>query len=227
MKPAKRNGRTAELGRIHILAKELGLDRENYENVLYVQARVTSASKLDTHGRLKVIAALEERQQIQKRGVAAYPGRPRNADVDARRELKKIEALLTDAGLPWTYAIAILNRQTRGKKNRLEFADGSELLAVVAALEKAALKRLQAELETELTKPVHRRLHLDPEAIAILGFGFPRTWSLEKNTRAMSQVLRWLRGTLPAACAWPASEENLRGCCGLCATRYLEQRRGG
>ena len=94
--------RTKQLGRIHILAKQIGMDREQYEAVLWTVARLESAKDLDAHGRMAVIKHLQSR--LPKSG---YKGRPNNADNPNRQELKKIEALLTDADLAWAYAQAM------------------------------------------------------------------------------------------------------------------------
>jgi len=42
--------RRAQLAKIHIAKKELGLDDETYRSMLWTIARVRSASDLDSHG---------------------------------------------------------------------------------------------------------------------------------------------------------------------------------
>jgi len=54
MKPA-RDIRQKELGAIHIAAKQLGLDRDAYEAMLWTVARVRSAADLDWAGRKRVL----------------------------------------------------------------------------------------------------------------------------------------------------------------------------
>lgn len=126
--------RTRELGRIHILKSKLGLDDENYRNVLWTLARVHSARDLDEHGRRQVIAHLQAHLARQDR-------RPHNLEADSRRELKKIEALLADAGRPWAYAESILRHMTSGRVERIEFADAQQRRALIAALWKDAKRR--------------------------------------------------------------------------------------
>ena len=102
--------RNRELGLIHILKSKLGMTDDQYRAVLWTQARVDSAKDMDEHGRHAVIKHLQAHLDARDR---RYPQRPHNVDSDRRHELKKIEALLTDAGLPWGYAEAVMRRQTR------------------------------------------------------------------------------------------------------------------
>ena len=66
-------------------------------------------------------------------GRPAYPGRPHNFDAaDAPRELKKIEALLAEAGRPWSYADAIAKRICGVE--RVAWCKSAQLAGVIAAL---------------------------------------------------------------------------------------------
>jgi len=51
--------RRAELGKIHIAAKALGLDRDTYEDVLWTVCRVRSSADLDSQGRFQLLAHFE------------------------------------------------------------------------------------------------------------------------------------------------------------------------
>ena len=51
--------RTAELAKIHIGKKQLNMDQQTYENMLWTQGRVHSSADLDKHGRHQVIKHLE------------------------------------------------------------------------------------------------------------------------------------------------------------------------
>ncbi len=194
--------RKRDLGRIHILKDQLGLDRDQYEAVLaqVCGEQVESSTQLDAPGRLKLIRHLEAHRARQQ---PAYPGRPHNTDAKARKEITKIQALLTDAGRPWTYAQSILVRMTKGKKQRIEFASLGELNALITALEVEARKRLVAALHAEL-----QRQSLDwPYAVtaSVLMFGLGVKADLTKHSEPMSKTLRWLRGDLVPApfCTWP------------------------
>lgn len=201
--------RKREIGRIHILKDQLGLDRDQYEAVLasVCGPDVESSTQLDAPGRLKLIRHLEAHRARQQ---PVYPGRPHNTDAKARKEITKIQALLTDAGRPWTYAQSILTRMTKGRKTRIEFASLGELNALITALEVEAKKRLATALLDEL-----RRHGLDWSyaiTAAVLMFGLSPKRDLTKYSEPMSQTLRWLRGDLrPApACPWPWVDPKAR-----------------
>lgn len=120
--------RQRDLARIHLLKAQLGLDDETYRAMLHAVARVDSARDLDEHGRQAVIRQLESKLSP----TARFAGKPNTAD---RPQIKKIEALLADMKLPWSYALAIAKRQCG--KARLEFCSTAELTAVIAALVRA------------------------------------------------------------------------------------------
>lgn len=218
MSTARPDPRKREIQRIHILKSQLGLDDATYRGMLWSVATVDSSTQLDPHGRRQVIAHLEA---LVSRSGRAYPKRPHNVDARQRRELKKIEALLTDSGKPWAYAEGIARHMYR--KQRLAFCAPHELTGIVAALERAALKRLKAELGTEL-----ERLGLDwhyAATAAALLFGFDTSRrDLERYSQALSEVLRWLRGQLAPVCERPVNLERPQCCSGCLA---VAQHRAG
>lgn len=68
--------RAAELARIHIAAKELGLDRDTYEDMLWTLCRVRSAADLDEHGRRLVLDHLRARgYRFRRPGSSKWPAR--------------------------------------------------------------------------------------------------------------------------------------------------------
>lgn len=94
MKPARRtaDSRTKELAAIHVAKKDLGLSDDEYRDILFVVARVRSASDLDAAGRARVL------DHFRSRG--ALGGRQRKRD-DGDPMLSKLRALwaaLADAG---------------------------------------------------------------------------------------------------------------------------------
>lgn len=215
--PKARDARGRDLARIHVLKKDLGLDDDQYRTMLWVVGRVESAKDLDSHGRSQVIAHL---QAHAKRPQAAYPNRPNNIDAKGRREMKAIEALLTDAGRPWAYAAAMAKRMFR--KERLEFCSQDELAAILTGLHRQAVKRLQAELQALFADSWNDYAG----SIASLGFGFDsQRRDIGKYPQAMSEVLRWWRGELPAVCAWPTNLAQ-PGCCTWCRQRAGEVQHG-
>src|SRR3712207_2796352 len=95
--------RKRELAQIHIAKKELGLDDETYRDMLWSIGRVRSSGDLDFTGRKKVLAHLKSRGFKVRPSTKHLVDRPRNMDdVDRGPSLRKIEALLTDTGRPWT-----------------------------------------------------------------------------------------------------------------------------
>lgn len=217
-RPVARSGadprRKAELAAIHCLKRDLKLDDELYRDVLHQVAGVRSSAGLDARGR----AALIEHLKGKLPGAAErYPGRPHNADAENRAELTKIEALLTDADKPWAYAEKMLKHMSKGRKLRLEFASPAELAAIIAALHKAAVKRLSAEMAAAFGETWGDTASL----VAALLFNFDGMHrSIESYPEIMSQVLRWWRGELQAACDWPVQRESAR-CCGGCVQRLV------
>lgn len=125
--------RKRDLARIHILKAELGLNREQYEAVLWSIGSVESSAQLDAHGRRRVIAHLQAHVD-QARGVQADPDKPKN--IEARPQLRKIAAQLHAAGRPWSYARSVCERLW-GKRT-IEFCDSRELSGIIVALEKDA-----------------------------------------------------------------------------------------
>jgi phage gp16-like protein len=122
--------RRAELARIHIQADQLGLSREQYEDVLWAVARVESSKDLDSHGRQAVIKHLQA--HLERAGKATGPqGRPPRT-LAQRPQLRKIGALLADARRSWDYAEAMAARMCG--KDALEFCDDADLSKIIAAL---------------------------------------------------------------------------------------------
>ena len=115
--------------RIHILAKQAGLikgkDKSAYQRMLGEVQGVSSSRALDAAGRRAVIRHLLARVKGP-----SYPGRP--ANCDGNPQLRKIEALLADNGLPWSYADGIARQMY--EKDRVAFCDSVELSAIITAL---------------------------------------------------------------------------------------------
>lgn len=135
MNPAKHTDlRRRELGKIHLAAKQLGMNEQTYREMLRSVAGVTSAADLDERGRH---AVLDHLRAAGFRGAPArgcgYPGRPHNIGSEDRGSLlRKIEALLADAGRPWAYADGMARRMCRVE--RVAFCDPPQLGKLVAAL---------------------------------------------------------------------------------------------
>jgi len=130
----------------------------------------------------------------------AHGREPNNLNSKERGPmLEKIRALVTDAELPWVYVERMAQRMY--KRQALEFCGNAELSGLIAALDKAAAKRLLESLSCEL-----ELRGLPPtmaSRAAILMFGLGRNAQLTKNTRCMSLVIRWLRGEIAPSSTWP------------------------
>lgn len=132
--------RRKELALIHLAAKQLGLDRESYESMLFTVCRVRSAADLDAAGRRAVLTHLASRGARIGRH---YPGRPRKPSQEKRALMGKIEALLASAERPWAYAQAMARRMFH--RERLEWCAPDELHRIVAALEYDARRHGRAQ----------------------------------------------------------------------------------
>jgi phage gp16-like protein len=119
--------RRAELAKIHLQAKELGLDTDTYRDVLRLVAGVDSAADLDASGRRRVIEHFNA-----KLGVASAHRTEAPHNLAGKPLLAKIEALLADGDKPWSYAEALARRICR--RDRLAFCSDVELRKIIAAL---------------------------------------------------------------------------------------------
>ena len=179
---------------IHIAKAQLGLDEDSYRQMLRIHGGEDSTTKMSLAQLEQVLAHLKTAGFKAQAAKPKRGRRPHNLGAGDRGPMmQKIEALLTDAGLPWGYAVAMAKRMYR--KERLEFCDGDDLAGIVAALEKAAIKRLVPALRQALADAGLMWAH--GQYIAIQEFGFDASGrNLDRYPQAMSQVLRWLRGEL-------------------------------
>lgn len=204
---------------IHIGKSKLGLDDELYRQMLHSVTGVESCSAMNL-AQLEAVLKHLHSKGFEPTTKKTFGGRPHNADTDKRAELLKIEALLTDADKPWAYAEAMLKHMTKGRKVRMAFASNYELHAILVALHKAACKRLAGELEAEFGEYWEH----DAAHYATLLFDKPFKHKLSSYPQPMSQVLRWWRGQLEAACKWPlALDKDSLQCCGGCHHRATQQ----
>ena len=130
--------RNVDLAKIHIAKAQLRLDdvvapgacacgREHtaYHEMLWTVARVHSAADLDDAGRRRVL------EHLRSRGFRDLArGRPHTASGNP--SIRKIEALLADAGRPWAYADAMAQRMFH--VDRVTFCSREQLRKLIAAL---------------------------------------------------------------------------------------------
>lgn len=96
--------RNAELAKIHIGRKQLGMDQATYEAMLWTQARVKSSADLDSYGRHKVL------QYMRDCGVVFTRKKRTKPALTKHDYIQKIKAFLAEADRPDEYADAIAKR---------------------------------------------------------------------------------------------------------------------
>ena len=105
---SKRNNTIAQ---IHITAKKLGYDDFTLREVY---AQVTKLRSLKEMSDRQLGAVRDHLVVKDGNPRRTYPGRPHNTDGSPL--LKKIEALLSDMKLPWSYADALAMRMYKIEK---------------------------------------------------------------------------------------------------------------
>lgn len=184
----------------------LGWDDDLYRDTL---VRFGGRADADGHVSLKSLNDQQMQELLKHQRNSGF--KPLQKDQHGRKpnnlksrergpKLQKIEALLTDAGLPWGYVKAMARRMY--KRDALDFCSPDELDGLITALDRAALKRLQADLEERLGDSWGRQAQL----IAALLFGFPMKRDVTRYTEFLSGVVRWLRGEIAPSCDWPRQE---------------------
>ena len=130
------DARNRELARIHILAKEIGLDRGEYEDLLFALGRTRTAAALGDAGRRQVLdhlAKLARKIAVKEPAKAAMThGVKPDVPADRQGQIGKIEALLADARRPWNYAESMAKRIC--KVDSLRFCTAAQLGKIIAAL---------------------------------------------------------------------------------------------
>lgn len=125
--------RKRDLAMIHMAKAKLGMDNDTYRAMLYSVAGVYSAAELGREGRRAVLGEMKKMGFKPKPGKRRYPGRPKNINsADTGRQLKKVEALLADAGRPWEYAHVLANQMFNVEK--VQWLKSGQLRKLIAAL---------------------------------------------------------------------------------------------
>lgn len=136
--------RRAELAKIHVLKKELGLDDETYRAMLWTVARVTSAGDADQQQRQVII------EHLRSRGAG---GPRRGTPSDARAPyVRKIRALLNAAQRTDAYADGMARHMF--KVSKYTWCTPDQLRRLIAALAIDAQRRAE-----RATKPTEESRH--------------------------------------------------------------------
>ena len=119
--------RTRELRRIHTGKRTLCLDDDTYRDLLERVTGQRSAADLDAKQRRAVI------DELYRLGFKPKDHRkPAAGGLGKTRLLNKIEALLADAGRPWTYVDGMAKHMFG--LDAVAFCDDRQLHKIVAAL---------------------------------------------------------------------------------------------
>ena len=148
--------------KIHIARQQLGLDDADYRALLGRVAGVTSSKQLNDRTAGRVLRELE-RLGFQPKPGTKTRGKPHNFN-QMREEITKIEALLADMKLPWSYADSIAKRMY--KIERCAWLKRPDHFAgIIAALHVEQKKQgLKSELEGLLDELGYQ----GPERTAVL-----------------------------------------------------------
>lgn len=120
-----------KLAQIHIAKAQLGLSDEDYRAILARTAGVSSAKELTNRtvgGVMFEFRRLGFQPKPAKKAGRKAPNPPRSR----QREMKKVEALLAEAGRAWAYADGMAKHMF--KVDRVDFLDDSQLHKLLQAL---------------------------------------------------------------------------------------------
>jgi len=123
--------RRAELGKIHIAKKELGLDDDTYRDILWAVCRVRSAADLDSQGRFKLLAHFNY--------LGWKPARSKRPKMDAQsRKIWSLWYQLKDAGLLANASAKSLRTEVKKLTGRddLRFCDSEQKNMMIECLKK-------------------------------------------------------------------------------------------
>jgi len=140
--------RAAQIRTIKVAVRQLGLDEETYRALLVRVTGKSSCAQMSDGERGKVLDALKAQGFVLEcNGKSVDHHRPkdtrREPQADNTRMLRKVEALLADAGRPWDYAHAMARHMF--DVDRLEFLRSGQLHKLIAALQIDANRRLKRE----------------------------------------------------------------------------------
>lgn len=128
MPPRDQHDRRIELAKIHLGAKQLGMDDTTYRDMLWTVARVRSASLLDKFGRGMVIKHLARCGATFNKKGEKRPRPPQSKEA----LVAKIRAQLISAQRPDSYADSMAKHMFN--VDRFEWCTADQLHRIVAAL---------------------------------------------------------------------------------------------
>ena len=174
----------ANTAKIHIARQQLGLTDEDYRALLGRVAGVSSSTQLTERTCSRVLRELE-RLGFKPKPSNKAKGKPRNfKKLDA--EITKIEALLADMKLPWSYADAIAKRMF-GIERCAWLKKPQHYKALIAALH---VEQQKQHLKAELYGLLDELGYHGAERAAVLE-DMPHGW--ERKVPMLEAVIRALR----------------------------------
>lgn len=170
---------------IHVARRELGMDDDTYRAMLAGMpelAGVISTAQLAVP-KLKLVLESLKQRGFRVRPKAKSKGKPHNFDTSMPESITKIEALLADMQLPWSYADGIA-WQMFGIQRCAWVRDYKRLSSIIAALhveqEKRSLKSIAIKLLMQL--PDGERMVIEAQ--------LPANW--DRQRRVMRQLINHL-----------------------------------
>lgn len=130
-----RSTRNADLAKIHLAKKQLGMSQEEYTAMLQSQAGVSSSADLNQTGRLKVLTYLA--RQGFKAKASATTGRPKRPTpaADKLPLIRRIRAqLISLSRKPDEYADGIAQQMFGKHIQFFEWCDHDQLHSISTAL---------------------------------------------------------------------------------------------
>lgn len=118
------------ISKIHVAKSQLGLDDEVYRALLKRLTGKTSSKELTDREAGRVLAYFRENGFVEKSS-PKKKGKPHNFN-NLPPTIEKVEALLADMKLSWSYADAIAKQMFNIE--RCAWLDAKQLKAIIAAL---------------------------------------------------------------------------------------------
>jgi len=190
----------ANQAKIHIARQQLGMDDQGYRALLARVAGVQSSKDL---GARQVGAVLREFERLGFKPQASPKGKgkPHNFN-QLREEITKVEALLTDLNLPWSYADSIAKRMFKIErcawlKSRKHFE------GVIAALH---VEQKKQQLKGSLDELLNELGYVGPEREALLE-SLPVGW--DRKVPIMESLIDALLRERDEKAMYAGSDESL------------------
>ncbi len=126
----------ANLAKIHIAKKQLGMDDATYRAMLLTHGGVSSSKDLTLIGAAKVLAHLE---RCGFKPTSSKAGKRPVTTPDRAALTGKVEAQLANTGRPWTYVDGMAQRMF--KVDKFSWLDAEQMMKIVASLAYDAKRR--------------------------------------------------------------------------------------